>query len=208
MENHPIEGLMLTAMSSIESMVDVNTIIGEPIETSNNIVIIPISKVCFGFAAGGSEFKGETINEYSKKDKDEKVQYRLPFGGGSGAAVSINPIAFLIVENGKVRLLPVNHTSCLDKILDYVPDLFERLGKTACKLKEECNCNEQNENEETKQDKTDKEYKKQKIHINKVPKTSEENLEYKPKAKEQEENKEIAEELEELFEEEFEYDDD
>ena len=199
MENHPIEGLMLTAMSSIESMVDVNTIIGEPIETSNNIVIIPISKVSFGFAAGGSEFKGETINEYSKKDKDEKVQYRLPFGGGSGAAVSINPIAFLIVENGKVRLLPVNHTSCLDKILDYVPDLFERLGKTACKLKEECNCNEQDENEEEK---------KQKTHINKVPRTAEEKLEYKPKAKKQKEDKEIAEELEELFEEEFEYDDD
>ena len=202
MENHPIEGLMLTAMSSIENMVDVNTIIGEPIETSNNIVIIPISKVCFGFAAGGSEFKGETINEYSKKDKDEQVQYRLTFGGGSGATVSINPIAFLIVENGKVRLLPVNHTSCLDKILDYVPDLFERLGKTACKLKEECNSNEQDKKEKIVEE------KKQKIHINKVPKISEENLEYKPKAKVQEENKEIAEELEELFEEEFEYDDD
>lgn len=202
MENHPIEGLMLTAMNSIESMVDVNTIVGEPIETSNNIVIIPISKVCFGFAAGGSEFKGETINEYSKKDKDEKVQYRLPFGGGSGAAVSINPIAFLIVENGKVRLLPVNHTSCLDKILDYVPDLFERLGKTACKLKEECDSNEAEEEKVSKGD------KKQKTHINKVPRTTEEKLEYKPKEKRQEENKEIAEELEELFEEEFEYDDD
>ena len=202
MENHPIEGLMLTAMNSIESMVDVNTIVGEPIETSNNIVIIPISKVCFGFAAGGSEFKGETINEYSKKDKDEKVQYRLPFGGGSGAAVSINPIAFLIVENGKVRLLPVNHTSCLDKILDYVPDLFERIGKTACRLKEECSCEEKEDEHECREN------KRQKIHINKVPQTTEGNLEYKPKDKQQEENKEIAEELEELFEEEFEYDDD
>ena len=202
MENHPIEGLMLTAMSSIENMIDVNTIVGEPIETSNNIVIIPISKVCFGFAAGGSEFKGETINEYSKKDKDEKVQYRLPFGGGSGAAVSINPIAFIIVENEKVRLLPVNHTSCLDKILDYVPDLFERLGKTVNQLNnQECSKYE-NESKETKEE------KKQKIHINKFPKTSEENLEYKPEAKKVEENQEIAEELEELFEEEFEYDDD
>ena len=153
MENHPIEGLMLTAMSSIENMIDVNTIIGEPIETSNNIVIIPISKVCFGFAAGGSEFKGETINEYSKKDKDEKVQYRLPFGGGSGAAVSINPIAFIIVENEKVRLLPVNHTSCLDKILDYVPDLFERLGKTVNKLNMEDGCKEKKECKETKEEK-------------------------------------------------------
>ena len=202
MREHPIENLMSGAMTNIKDMIDVNTIIGEPIETSNNIVIIPISKVCFGFAAGGSEFKGETINEYSKKDKDEKVQYRLPFGGGSGAAVSINPIAFLIVENGKVRLLPVNHTSCLDKILDYVPDLFERLGKTACRLKEECGSNETQEDKEIKKD------KKQKTHINKVPRTTEENLEYKPKEKLHEENKEIAEELEELFEEEFEYDDD
>ena len=204
MENHPIEGLMLTAMSSIENMIDVNTIIGEPIETTNNILIIPISKVCFGFAAGGSEFKGETINEYSKKDKDEKVQYRLPFGGGSGATVSINPIAFLIVENGKVRLLPVTHTSCLDKILDYVPDLFERLGKTVNKLNNEDYCKDEDKNER----KETKEEKKQKIHINKFPKTSEEKLEYKPKAKKVEENQEIAEELEELFEEEFEYDDD
>ena len=63
MSEHPIEGLMNTAMNSIKEMVDVNTIIGEPIETSNNIIILPISKVGFGFAAGGSEFKGETINE-------------------------------------------------------------------------------------------------------------------------------------------------
>lgn len=202
MENHPIEGLMLTAMSSIENMIDVNTIIGEPIETSNNIVIIPISKVCFGFAAGGSEFKGETINEYSKKDKDEKVQYRLPFGGGSGAAVSINPIAFIIVENDKVRLLPVTHTSCLDKILDYVPDLFERIGKTVNKLNNEESCEDKKENIENKEE------KKQKAHINRVPKTTEEKLDYKPKKKQEEENKEIAEELEELFEEEYEYDDD
>ena len=56
MTEHPIEGLMLAAMNSIKDMVDVNTIIGDPIQASNNIVIIPVSKVCFGFAAGGSEF--------------------------------------------------------------------------------------------------------------------------------------------------------
>ena len=81
MSEHPIEGLMITAMNSIKDMIDVNTIIGEPIETSNNIVIIPISKVSFGFAAGGSEFKGETVDEYTRKDKEEEIQYRLPFGG-------------------------------------------------------------------------------------------------------------------------------
>jgi len=78
-------GEIETAMNSIKDMIDVNTIIGDPIETSNGMVIIPISKVCFGFAAGGSEFKGETIDEYKKRDKEEEVQYRLPFGGGSGA---------------------------------------------------------------------------------------------------------------------------
>lgn len=127
-EQHPIENLMITAMNSIEDMVDVNTIIGEPIETSNNIVIIPISKVGFGFAAGGSEFKGETIDEYSKKEKEEAIQYRLPFGGGSGAGVSISPVAFLVVGQNNVKLLPVEHPSSIDKLLDYVPDLIEKVN--------------------------------------------------------------------------------
>jgi len=126
MGEHPIDGLMLTAMNSIQDMVDVNTIIGEPIQISNNIVIIPVSKVCFGFAAGGSEFKGETIDEYRKRDKEEEVQYRLPFGGGSGAGVNINPVAFLIIQNNNIKLLPVDHTSAIDKLIDYVPDLLEK----------------------------------------------------------------------------------
>ncbi len=141
MSEHPIEGLMLTAMNSIQDMVDVNTIIGEPIETNNNMVIIPISKVGFGFAAGGSEFKGETIDEYTKKDKEEQVQYRLPFGGGSGAGVSISPVAFLVVSPNNVKLLPVNHSSAIDKLIDYVPDLMEKvnsyLNKTMQNKKEE-----------------------------------------------------------------------
>ena len=111
-------------------MIDVNTIIGEPIETSNNIVIIPISKVSFGFAAGGSEFKGETIDEYTRKDKEEEIQYRLPFGGGSGAGVSINPIAFLVVQENIVKLLPVNYTSTIEKLLDYIPDLLEKTNNS------------------------------------------------------------------------------
>jgi len=125
---HPIENLMVTAMNSIQDMIDVNTIIGEPIETSNNVIIIPISKVGFGFAAGGSEFKGEALDEYTKKEKEEAIQYRLPFGGGSGAGVSISPVAFLVVQSNCVKLLPVNHGSALDKLLDYVPDLMEKLN--------------------------------------------------------------------------------
>ena len=134
MREHPIEGLMSAAMNSIKDMVDVNTIIGEPIETNNNIVIIPISKVCFGFAAGGSEFREETIEEYTKKEKEEElIKYKLPFGGGSGAGVSINPVAFIIVQEGSVKLLPVNHSSSIDKLLDYVPDLFDKIGKKMSK---------------------------------------------------------------------------
>ena len=128
MNEHPIEGLMTTAMNSIQDMIDVNTIIGEPIETSNNVIIIPISKVGFGFAAGGSEFKGETIDEYMKKEKEEQVQYRLPFGGGAGAGVSISPIAFLVVQPNNVKLLPITHSSAIDRLLDYVPDLMEKMN--------------------------------------------------------------------------------
>lgn len=124
---------MITAMDSIQGMVDVNTIIGEPIETSVGSIIIPISKVTFGFAAGGSEFKGETVDEYMKKEKEEQVQYRLPFGGGSGAAVNINPVAFLIVQTDTVKLLPVNHASSLDKVLDYAPEIMEKMEKVLCK---------------------------------------------------------------------------
>lgn len=125
MPENPIEGLMNTTMSSIKDMVDVNTIIGKPIETKNGI-IIPLSKVTFGFASGGSEFNSETIDNYNKKEKEESIEYKLPFGGGSGAAVNISPIAFLVMQNENVKLLPVEHTSSVDKLLDYVPDVMEK----------------------------------------------------------------------------------
>lgn len=123
-------------MKSIEDMVDVNTIIGEPIESINNITIIPISRVCFGFAAGGSEFNKETVDEYSKKEETEEITYKLPFGGGSGAGVSISPVAFLVVQEGNVKLLPINHLSAIDKLLDYVPDLFDKVNGAIEKMME------------------------------------------------------------------------
>ena len=165
MSEHPIEGLMTTAMNSIQDMIDVNTIIGEPIETSNNIVIIPISKVSFGFAAGGSEFKGETVDEYRKREKEEEVQYRLPFGGGSGAGVTINPIAFLVIQGENVKLMPVNYSSSIDKLLDYIPDLLDKTNnmiskcmqksndKEKAKAKEESKGKEQKKSEKVKMDK-------------------------------------------------------
>jgi sporulation protein YtfJ len=150
MEIHPIEGLMKSAMDSIQKMVDVNTIIGEPIETSNNMVIIPISKVSFGFAAGGSEFKGETINEYKKIDKEEQIQYRLPFGGGSGATVSITPVAFVVVSQDSIKLMPVEHASTIDKLLDYVPDLMERTTSIVTKAINTKNASKENDNSDEK----------------------------------------------------------
>ncbi len=117
MAEHPIQGMMATAMQSIKEMVDVNTIVGTPVETKDGTVIIPISKVAFGFAAGGSDIP-------AKKDfKDENN-----FGGGSGAGVSIQPVAFLVVSDNQIKLLPVNTSeNPLDKIVDYIPDAVEKI---------------------------------------------------------------------------------
>ena len=159
MNEHPIEGLMLTAMNSIKDMVDVNTIIGEPIETSNNIIIIPISKVGFGFAAGGSEFSTETINEYNKKEKDEQISYKLPFGGGSGAGVSIAPVAFLVIQANTVKILPINHSSAIDRLLDYVPDLIEKTNNI--QNKQMNNKKEEKQNEEKRKERERREEKEE-----------------------------------------------
>lgn len=167
MSEHPIEGLMITAMNSIQDMVDVNTIIGEPIETSNNVVIIPISKVCFGFASGGSEFRGETIKEYTKRDKEEEIQYRLPFGGGAGAGVNIMPVAFLIVQPSGVKLLPIDHDSSIDKLLDYMPDLVEKannlINRTMQNKKEEKNKTRQEEIRQRREEQKTKQELKERV---------------------------------------------
>lgn len=132
MAEHPIQGLMTTAMESIKDMVDVNTIVGDAVQSPDGTVIIPISKVTFGFAAGGSEFKGETVEEEADSEEGEKESTggRLPFGGGSGAGVSIAPIAFLVVNKENIRLLPVNFNSSLDKVLEFIPDIVEKLNDT------------------------------------------------------------------------------
>lgn len=161
MSEHPIEGLMKTAMNSIQDMVDVNTIIGEPIETAADIMIIPISKVCFGFAAGGSEFNTETLDEYKKKEKEEEMQYRLPFGGGSGAGVTINPVAFLVINKENIKLMPINHTSTVDKLLDYIPDILDKFVK-------------KDKEEEKKEDSKEETPKAEvKVEIQKEPKNDE-----------------------------------
>ena len=126
---NPIESLMESAIGNIKAMVDVDTIVGEPVTTAEGTVIIPVSTVSFGFGAGGSEFSGETLKEYNKKNEDEEIEYKLPFGGGAGAGVSIHPVAFLVVQDNNVKLMPVDHDSCIDKLLDYVPDLMQKMNE-------------------------------------------------------------------------------
>lgn len=128
MKENPIESLMLTAMESIRSMIDVNTIIGETMVISDNISIIPVSKLNFGLASGGSEFKGETPQNYLKKQDDEElIQYKLPFGGGAGVGASVRPIAFIVIKDDSVKLLPVEHSGYLDKLLDFTPEIINKI---------------------------------------------------------------------------------
>ena len=120
MADTPIEGLMQTAMSNIKAMVDVNTIVGSPVTTADGTVIIPISTVSFGFAAGGSEFEG-------KKASVTDAAAKPMFGGGSGGGANVKPVAFLVVSSGSVRLLPVTDSSSpVDKIIDLVPELVDK----------------------------------------------------------------------------------
>lgn len=127
---HPIENLMMTAMTSLENMIDVNTIVGDMIVASDGTMIIPVSKVCFGFAAGGSEFNTNKLNKFSENAK-------LPFGGGSGAGVHISPMAFLVVKDGTTKLMTLGGTNPLDKLIDLVPDIVEKADKLINKKMEE-----------------------------------------------------------------------
>lgn len=117
--NHPIENLMKATMENLKNMIDVDTIIGEPVETKDGSCIIPISKVSFGFASGGSEFGSNKI--FNEKDA------RYPFGGGSGAGVSVKPVAFLVIKGDSIRLLPVNQTNTYDRIVDTVPQVIDMI---------------------------------------------------------------------------------
>lgn len=116
-DKHHLENLMRSTMENLRSMIDVNTVIGDIIETSDGTSIIPVSKVTFGFGSGGTEF-GEHV---AVRNGDENY----PFGGGSGAGVSVKPIAFLIVKDGMVRLQPVDYDNTVDRVVDSVPQIFE-----------------------------------------------------------------------------------
>ena len=112
---HPIGSLIDTTMEKIKEMIDVNTIIGEPITSPDGTLIIPVSKVSYGFAAGGSDLPTK------KENKD-------CFGGGSGAGVTIQPVAFLTVYQGDVRLVSVDRDEgTADKLVNMIPDVLKKV---------------------------------------------------------------------------------
>lgn len=118
MEKHPIENIMGTTMENIRDMVDVNTVIGEPITTQDGSTVIPVSRVSFGFVAGGGEYQCPAMA------KNIEACQRMPFAGGTGAGVTIQPMGFLVTNENSVRLLPAQAYAPADRIIELAPQLM------------------------------------------------------------------------------------
>lgn len=116
--NHPLPNMLEATMSKIKEMVDVNSVIGDPITTPDGVTIIPVSKVTYGFGGGGSDFNAKNANAAN------------PFGGGVGAGVKISPIAFLVIRDGNVRMLPVAvpANTTVDRVVEMVPDFVDKIS--------------------------------------------------------------------------------
>lgn len=123
MDEHPIQGLMTTAMENLQKIVEINTIVGEPIKSPDGKLIIPVSKLGVGFAAGGSEF-----NVQGKGDSETP----LPFGGGSGGGVSLTPVAFLIITDKEIKMVHMDQKKKqVNELTELLPQLLEKLEKMA-----------------------------------------------------------------------------
>ena len=116
---HPIGELMQTAMASIKDMVDVNTVVGAPVESSSGTTIIPISKVSFGYVTAG----GDLTTQEKPRRAPEPVDF--PFAGGSGAGVSVQPVGFLVVNGDSVRMLPATCHTVADRMVELIPTVME-----------------------------------------------------------------------------------
>ena len=116
--NHPLSEMMTSTMEKIKSMIDVNTVIGNPIRTPNGATVIPITKVSIGYGSGGSDFA--TKNYPATRDNS--------FGGGAGAGIKITPVAFLVIRGESVRMLPVAEpaSTSIDRLIELLPDLLEK----------------------------------------------------------------------------------
>ena len=111
-----LPNMLENTIAKIREMVDVNSVIGQPITTPDGVTIIPVSKVSVGFGGGGSDFVNKNGVE--------------PFGGGVGGGVKVIPIAFLIVKDGNVRMMPVSApaSSTADRVVDMVPDVLDKIS--------------------------------------------------------------------------------
>ena len=114
MAEHPIQGLMGVTIDKIREMVDTSTIIGDPIRVDAATTIIPVSRVTFGFASGGSDVA----------PKSEKQM----FGGGTGAGVSVTPVAFLVISGGNVRTVQlIEKVTAVDNAIASLPELVDKI---------------------------------------------------------------------------------
>ena len=115
-------------MSKIREMVDVNTIVGTPIKTDDGITLIPVSRVSFGFASGGSDFQTKNTQTGGAN-----------FGGGSGAGVNISPVAFLVVKDGNVKMISAqpNPPSGIEKVVEAVPEIIDKVKEIIPQKKDE-----------------------------------------------------------------------
>lgn len=126
MKEHPILDLMATTIEKVKQMVDGETVIGSPIKVDDNVSIIPVSKISMGFASGGSDLPSKNPKEL--------------FGGGGGAGVNVTPVAFLIIENGKVRLLQLARDGeTIDRLVNMIPDAVNQVSSFIKKDKKEEN---------------------------------------------------------------------
>ncbi len=116
---HPIHELMNISLSQIKEMIDVDKIVGNPIKLEDGSLVLPISKVGFGFGSGGSEFGNEN-----------RATDNHPFGGGSAAGVTLNPVAFIVVSGGKVELLHIDQkTHIIEKLVDLITEKLNNDSK-------------------------------------------------------------------------------
>ena len=114
MANESINGILSTSLEKLRELVDANAIIGTPIQVQEDTTIIPISKVSFGFGSGGSDFPNKSTKEL--------------FGGGSGGGVSIQPLAFLVVSKGEVKMIQMSQSNnTADRVVNIVPDLVDKI---------------------------------------------------------------------------------
>lgn len=116
MSEHQVNSLLNVTMEKIKQMVDVNTVVGDPITTADGTTIIPVSKVSYGFAGGGSDLP-------SKYQSEKGL-----FFGGTGAAITVSPVAFLSISNGNVKVIQIEpYTSSVDRAIEKVPDIMEKI---------------------------------------------------------------------------------